>query len=363
MLPHDRGGRLRLLKRTRRAIAVVAVVAATTAATPESAQVPVITRDFPDPNVLAVGNTYWAFSTASGYGTTVRHVPVARATAIRGTWTDGGDAMPVLPSWVDSTRGGSIWAPDVSARSDGTYLLYFTGRATAPQNVQCIGAALATTPKGPYRSASDKPIVCRPEDIDSIDPKAFTDSDGKQYLLYTSGRNKATIWAQPMSRDGLSAAGDRRALITADRPDESNVVEAPTLVRKDGKYVLFYSANRYNSGSYFTNYATASSLDGPYTKAAGQLLNKDTLGGGFTNPGGQDVVPGSGGHDYLVFHGYSKPGQRSMYVLGLHWSGSTPSLRRDDADLDPNAMPFMRQSDQLPQGLAVPAERADTDRR
>jgi beta-xylosidase len=361
MLPHDRGGRLRLLRLARRSLAVLAVVAATTAATPVPPQVPVITRDFPDPNVIAVGNTYWAYSTASGYGTAVRHVPSARSTSMRGTWTDGGDAMPVLPSWVDSARGGSIWAPDVSARSDGTFILYFTGRAKAPQNVQCIGAALATSPKGPFRSVSAKPIVCRPEDVDSIDPKAFTDTDGKQYLLYTSGRNNATIWAQQMSRDGINAVGARRALIVADRPEESHVVEAPTLVRKGGRYVLFYSGNRYNSGAYFTNYATASSIGGPYTKAPGQLLNKSTLGGGFTNPGGQDVVPGSGGHDYFVFHGYSKPGQRSMYVLGLHWSGSTPSLRRDDADLNPNAQPFMRHSDELPQGLSVPAERGEAD--
>jgi beta-xylosidase len=140
-------------------------------------------------------------------------------------------------------------------------------------------------------------------------------------------------------------------------------VEAPTLVRKGGKYVLFYSANRYNSGAYFTNYATASSFDGPYTKAPGQFLNKGTLGGGFTNPGGQDVVPGSGGHDFLVFHGYSKPSQRSMYVLGLHWNGSTPTLSRGDADLNPSALSFMRHSDELPQGLAVPAERGEADRR
>lgn len=361
MLPHDRGGRPRLLELARRTVAIFSVIAATTAATPVGPQVPLISRDFPDPNVIAVGNTYWAYSTASGYGTAVRHVPTARSTSMRGKWTDGGDAMPVLPSWVDSARGGSIWAPDVSARSDGSFLLYFTGRAKAPQNVQCIGAALATSPRGPFRSVADRPIVCRPEDVDSIDPKAFTDTGGKQYLLYTSGRNNATIWAQPMSKDGVTANGERRALITADRPDESRVVEAPTLVRKGGKYVLFYSANRYNSGAYFTNYATASSLGGPYTKAPGQLLNKGTLGGGFTNPGGQDFVPGGSGHDYLVFHGYSKPGQRSMYVLGLRWNGSTPSLRRDDTDLDRNVAPFMGHSDELPQGSSVPAERREDD--
>ncbi|MGI8815001.1 MAG: glycoside hydrolase family 43 protein [Pseudonocardia sp.] len=365
MISLNRGGRRPPFKHAQRALAIAVVVLATapaiTAATasaaapsPTPVPAPVISRDFPDPSVLAVGSSYWAYSTASGYGSAVRHVPLSRAIGLHGPWTDGGDAMPALPSWVDSVRGGSIWAPDVSARSDGSYLLYFTGRAKAPQNVQCIGAALASSPKGPFHAVSDKPLVCRPDDVDSIDPSAFPDADGKQYVLYTSGRGKSTIWAQQVTKDGLTPVGERSALLTADRPEEAGVVEAPTLVRRGGKYVLFYSANRYNSGAYFANYATASSLAGPFVKSPGALLNKSSLGGGFTNPGGQDVVPGTK-QDYLVFHGYARPGQRSMYVVGLHWVGSKPTLRLD-APADPAARAFTG-NDQLPGGPAMPTER------
>jgi beta-xylosidase len=341
------------------ATAAPPAVTAPPPAAPKPAQraAPVITRDFPDPSVLAVGGTYWAYSTASGYGRGVRHVPVARSGSMTGPWTDGGDAMPTLPPWMDAAKGGSIWAPDVSARSDGSYLLYFTGRSKTA-NVQCIGAALARSPKGPFTSTAN-PLVCRPEDIDSIDPKAFSDG-GKQYLLYTSGRGNATIWAQPMSRDGLTASGERRALLVADRPEENKIIEAPSLVRKGGKYVLFYSGNAYNSGAYFTNYATANSLAGPFVKAPGQWLNKGSLGGGFTNPGGQDVVPGKGGRDYLVFHGYARPGQRSMYVAGLRWSGAKPTLRLEPGQSDDTRAFTSRE--QLPGGDPVPVERRSSER-
>ncbi|MGQ0480946.1 MAG: glycoside hydrolase family 43 protein [Pseudonocardia sp.] len=371
MRPHDRVGRLRLPQRTQLTVAVVLAWAFTTAIAPAAGAAPsappapkpppaaaapppkpVIARDFPDPDVLAVGSTYYAYSTASGYGTGVRHVPVTRASTLRGTWVDGGDAMPTLPDWVAKGNGGSVWAPDVSARSDGTYLLYFTARAAAPNNVQCIGAALAKSPTGPFRSAGNKPLVCRPEDVDSIDPKSFTDADGAQYLLYTSGRGKATIWAQRMSRDGLTPSGERRALITADRPEEANIVEAPTLVRRDGKYVLLYSGNAYNSGGYFVNYATANSLAGPFVKSPGALLTKTTFGG-MTNPGGQDVVPGTK-NDYLVFHAYARPGQRSMYVSGLRWEGAKPTLFQDVQARDPRAFSG---GDQLPAGRPVPVQR------
>lgn len=325
MSPIPRGGWARLLTT---GPAVAAVVAATTAATTAVAIQPAIARDFPDPAVLAVGSIYYAYSTGSSYRKQVWHIPVQRASTLTGKWTEVGDALPELPAWVakDGVGHGNVWAPEVAARSDGSYILYFTARA-ATQNVQCIGVALADSPKGPFRPVGSKPLVCRPEDIDSIDPKAFTDTDGKQYLLYTSGRGKAIIWLQQVSVDGMTAIGERRALIQADRPEEGNIVEAPTLVRHGSKYVLFYSGNAFDSGKYFVNYATSTSLAGTFTKREGQFLNRDALGGAFGNPGGQDVVPGSK-DDYLVFHAYNSPSQRAMFVAGLSWDANgNPTLQ------------------------------------
>jgi len=164
MSPLTRGGWARLLKT---GPAVAAVVAATTASTIQ----PVIAHDFPDPAVLAVGSIYYGYSTASSYGGKVWHVPVQRATALDGRWTEVGDAMPQLPAWVakNGANNGNVWAPEVAARSDGSYILYFTARSAA-QNVQCIGVALADSPRGPFQAPGPGPLVCRPEDVDSIDP-------------------------------------------------------------------------------------------------------------------------------------------------------------------------------------------------
>jgi arabinan endo-1,5-alpha-L-arabinosidase len=346
MITLDRGGWIRLL---RAAPLIIALVAATT---PVSVR-PVIGRDFPDPNVLAVGGSYYAYSTASHYGTHVRHVPVVHASALQGTWTDVGDAMPELPSWVrkDATGEGSVWAPDVSARDEGGYLLYFTARAAEPINVQCIGAALSRSPKGPFHPVGNAPLICHPEERDSIDPKAFTDVDGKRYVLYTSGAKSETIWAQPVSHDGLTAIGNRRALIKADRPEEANIVESPALVRKGNEYVLFYSANAYNSGKYFVNYATANSLNGPFEKSPGAMLDKNTFGGALANPGGEDVIY-VGGRHYLIFHAYIKPLRRSMFVAGLRWSNGKPSV-----EMNVQARETDEPTDQLPFGTEVPPER------
>src|SRR5579864_2875975 len=61
--------------------------------------------DFPDPFVLPVGATYWAYST----GSAGRNLQVMSSTDLV-TWTAPTDPLPVLPRWASS---GLTWAPRV----------------------------------------------------------------------------------------------------------------------------------------------------------------------------------------------------------------------------------------------------------
>ena len=283
---------------------------------------PVISHDFADPSVLRAGGAYYAYSTMSRYGAALWHVPVARATHGISHWTVLRDAMPQLPAWVDQSApgDGDVWAPDVSARRDGGYLLYFTARS-ALAKIQCIGAATARSPTGPFAPAPH-PLVCRPREtnLDAIDPTAFTDTDtdGARYLLYSSGAPRTAIWLQRTSRDGLRLRGAPRKLIVADQTDEAHIVEAPALVKHGRRYVLFYSGNAFNSGRYFVNYATGYSLHEHFDQHAGQLLNTSDLNGTYQNPGGADLPPGPH-DDFLVFHAYTGPSVRSLFAVGLRW--------------------------------------------
>ncbi|MGH3624231.1 MAG: family 43 glycosylhydrolase, partial [Sciscionella sp.] len=110
------------------------------------------------------------------------------------------------------------------------------------------------------------------------------------------------------------------ALLRAGRPDEGGIVEAPTLVERGSEYVLLYSANGYRSGRYFVNYARSNRLAGPYSKAGGALLSRQSSG--LANPGGQSVVRGLLG-DHLVFHA-GVPSGRGMFVARLDWQDGNP---------------------------------------
>jgi hypothetical protein len=75
---------------------------------------PHITTDFPDPSILRVGETWYAFAGQSLYDYKSTHIQLAISTDFK-TWTlqPGIDMLPALPSWVDAFKD-HVWAPDIN---------------------------------------------------------------------------------------------------------------------------------------------------------------------------------------------------------------------------------------------------------
>ncbi|RBM18569.1 family 43 glycosylhydrolase [Streptomyces sp. PT12] len=278
----------------------------------------VINDDFPDPEIFVDGGTYHAYSTSSRHG----RVPHATAPSADGPWTVRGDVMPDRPAWTGS---GGFWAPDVSRRADGRYLMYFTGPDTASGRM-CLGAALADSPAGPFLATSDQPLVCNAGEGGDIDPSSFVDSDGTRYLLYKNDGNAvgqpAILWLQRTEADGITFVGGRTELLRNDLPSEDGVIEAPVLIKRASHYVLFYSAGVYTTSNYQTSYAVSTSLTGPYTRAYRPLMTTATLDNAVEGPGGADVVD-----DRILFHGWRPEGGRGMYVAELGWDNDYPVVR------------------------------------
>lgn len=300
---------------------------ATAAADDASAQAAVrpdlvLDRDFPDPDVSKFGDTYYAYATNEG-----KNLPWATAPDPDGPWTyQSTDALPDLGGWA---RTGRTWAPDVSQRADGRYLLYYTAWHEASGR-QCLGAALSDSPGGPFAPVGDEPLVCPLEDGGAIDASSFVDSDGSRYLVWKNDGNAigATTWihVQRVAADGITFEGGATQVLRNDRDDEAGIIEAPVITKVGDKYVLFYSAGPYTTDQYGTNYAVANSVNGPYTKAFRFLMTTDSLDGAVSGPGGADVLRDAGG-DKLVFHGHRDAGGRGMYVADLGWANGNPVVR------------------------------------
>lgn len=228
------------------------------------------------------------------------NVPVYKAESPP-DWVSLGDAMPSLPPWANS---GRTWAPETIRLKSGKYLLFFTAK-DRKTGKQCVGRAEAMSPAGPFADSARRPFICDAETLTSIDPSPFEDSDGGLYLLWKTkeikedGEYLTKIWIRSLTPDGLLAGDDSVVLLVNDLSWEGKHVEAPTLVKNQGKYYLFYSAGASSSMGYSVNYAVSDSVYGAYQKSlSGPIIRKN---GFLKGPGHQSLLnlgPGS----YKVFY-------------------------------------------------------------
>ena len=293
---------------------------------PDEFRNPVINLDFPDPDILKVGDTYYAYSTNSGS----TNIQMARSQDLV-HWEFLNGALPALPLWA-KPQAGLTWAPDVTTGRDGSsYVMYFTSRDEASDK-QCIGVATAPGPEGPFRAAgsmNEKALICQSAEGGSIDPASFTDDDGSRYLLWKNDGNccgiETRIYLQKVSADGLTLEGEPAVLIKNDLGWEGNLVEGPTLFKHNGKYYLFYSANAYNTERYAVGYAVADDIMGPYVKNPRPLLETDMQKGGAFGPGGQDILFDKDGETWIAYHSWDPTvSYRGMQIDPLTWQGDTP---------------------------------------
>src|SRR5688572_31283652 len=81
--------------------------------TPATFTNPVLDQDFPDPDVLEIGDVYYAYATNANDD----NIQSARSTDLV-DWEMLGDVLPTLPDWAVQSFG-SVWAPEVFSPGDG----------------------------------------------------------------------------------------------------------------------------------------------------------------------------------------------------------------------------------------------------
>ena len=286
---------------------------------------PVWRGNFPDPFVLRVRGTYYAYAT----NTRRQNVQTLRSRDLV-RWRRGRDAMPALAPWAVK---GKTWAPEL-IRAGGRYVLYYTAQS-GQLFMQCIGRAVSRSPAGPFVDRSRKEFLCQPDEGGSIDASPFRDSDGTLYLLWKNDGNDVArdtfIYSQRLSEDGARLVGRPAKLVKQDAAWEGELVEAPTLWKHDGRYYLFFSANAYATELYATGYATCEGPLGPCRDAPGNpILETHCRAAG---PGHQALVRDDDGETWIAYHawpaarvGIDPPG-RQFWIDELVWKDGKPSVR------------------------------------
>ncbi|MDX6263361.1 MAG: hypothetical protein QOH84_5049 [Kribbellaceae bacterium] len=285
---------------------------------------PVYDGNFADPQVIAVGSQYYAFATNGPLG----NIQTLTSTDLV-AWEQVGDALPSLPGW---TSPGKVWAPEVAVQGTGRFVMYYTTSDDASGR-QCIGVAVAAEAKGPYVDKSRKPLVCQVSEGGSIDASPFQDSTGQRWLYWKNDGNAIGVdtWisVSRLSADGLTLVGETTRLIKQTLPWEGDLVEAPYVVERNGKFHLFYSANAYDKAEYAVGHALCETPTGPCVKSGDPIL---TTSADAAGPG-HNMVLVKDDRYWFVYHawdpalvGVDPPG-RTMWLSELTWNGDVPVVQ------------------------------------
>ncbi|KAH9829795.1 glycoside hydrolase family 43 protein [Teratosphaeria destructans] len=289
-----------------------------------------IAANFADPTFWYYEGTYYAFATnnAAGilnqpdnattydYGTS--NIQIATSTDFI-TWdllNSTHDPLPTTGRWVIQGLTASsphipkanIWAPGLSQRStDRKFVMYYAAGKNAPDNAtvgtalpghpvpHCVGAAVSVglDPAGPYEPMNET-LACEINQGGAIDPAGFQDDDGTLYVVYKIDGNNighggscgntvkpivpTPLMLQKMEADGVTTSGNATQILDRTASD-GPLIEAPALVRSSqGVYFLFFSSGCTRAPTYDIKYATATNIEGPYTRASEPLLQTGDYG-------------------------------------------------------------------------------------
>jgi arabinoxylan arabinofuranohydrolase len=193
-----------------------------------------------------------------------------------------GDAMFDMRDWlVFSTRDMKTWtphAPIMNARDfkwakgdawasqaiekNGKFYFYATVAHDDSHPGMAIGVAVSDSPTGPFTDARGSALITNqmtPEGTHSwedIDPTVFTDDDGTTWIAW----GNRDCYIAKLKANMTEIDGPIRKITPP------HFEEGPWLHKRGNLYYLTYaSLDRKTQSAEHTSYATATSLDGPWT--------------------------------------------------------------------------------------------------
>ncbi len=262
--------------------------------------------DAPDPDVVRVGSTYYAYTTGTTWGNHIGVLvdtsgsPASGWQTLTGT-PYGSTALPTVPTWEEVNTQTSPGVIEMGA----TWFLYYDAYDPALGQT-CLSVATAATPTGPFTDTSSGPFECQSQLGGSVDPSPFVDpATGSTWLLWKSDNGtvatSAQLWAAPLAADGLGLAAAPTLLLTQNdvaHPWETTV-ENPDMAVINSTYVLFFSGGQWDSPGYAESYAICAGVAGPCSQPTeGPLLSSTAT---YFGPGGGSTFTDASGALWMAF--------------------------------------------------------------
>ncbi|HXG64997.1 MAG TPA: family 43 glycosylhydrolase [Blastocatellia bacterium] len=251
---------------------------------------------------------------------------------------------PVLSSSdkPDAWNQADVWAPEVVYRNGKFYMYYTASKRSDDWRVgemaRRIGVAVSDSPRGPFVD-SGRPVTPGW----GIDGHIFKDPDtGEEHHFYSylyeprlpgAGIvvDRQTNWNSMAARPSHVTRGSEAWEDKDGDPNNGSLRytnEAPTVIKRHGRYYMMYSGGSWDLPTYSLAYATADSvlqggLDGPgWRKVVPPILRSTAL---VEAPGHNSLVKAPNNvDDICVYHArvvpFRGPGDRLTFVDRLYWN-------------------------------------------
>lgn len=271
---------------------------------------PVFNIDFPDPTVINVNGTYYAYATQGSYNGKMSNIQTASSKDLY-NWKYEGDALPQKPVWANHTQ--DFWAPHVFYDSlISQYVMFFCAKSNDTASDKCIGVAFADKPTGPFVDKGTPLIVGK--GFSEIDPMVFIDpATGKKLLYWGSGFMPLRVRELTDDWKAFKEGSVPKPLIfPGSEKNYTALIEGAWVDYYGGKYYLYYSGDNCcgSKANYAVMVAKADSAAGPFKRlgevngtGSSVILEKDSQ---WIAPGHNSIVKDKKGNRWIAYHAITK---------------------------------------------------------
>lgn len=256
-----------------------------------------------DPQIFFHENNYYLYGTLSGgRGLEVYSSP----DLVSWTGPCGVKDNGFIMAKDDAYGTADYWAPHIISK-DGKIIMTYSAN-------QHLAWAESNSPLGPFVNPTKAPMG----DVERIDSYVFTDDDGQMYLYHSRFVGGNVTHVAKMNPDFTIQEETTVECVRPDQPWEQYsyvVTEGPSVLKHNGKYYLFYSANLYTDARYAVGYAISDSPMGPWTKMPDSpIISLDNINKAhgveydFEGTGHGDFFTDAAGQLQYCFHAHNPKG-------------------------------------------------------
>lgn len=208
-----------------------------------------------------------------------------------------------------------VWAPTVTEMGGKYYLFFASNNIMSDAEPGGIEIAVSDCPTGPFKKYIEGTLISGFQNkAQPIDPHVFLDDDGTYYLYFGGHKHCNVCRLSDDFTKIIPLENGSDELYREITPED--YVEAPCMIKDNGKYYFMWSAGSWGIGDYRVNYAVSDSPIGGFSGATNILKASPPLAEG----------PGHNGYFYLedkneylmVYHrrvpGDTVPGHRFLCI-------------------------------------------------